>query len=54
MGSGAWDSLGRPSEVRVDRVLRLDPRRIRREGAVLSRRRFDEVAAELRALHGWS
>lgn len=54
VGSGAWDSAGRPSEVRLDRVLRLDPHRIRREGAVLSRRRFDEVATELRALHGWT
>ena len=44
IGSGAWDRQGRPSEVRVNRVLRIDPDRIRREGAVLARERFDAVA----------
>jgi hypothetical protein len=53
IGSGAWDRQGRPSEVRVDRVLRLDPADVRREGAVLARARFDEVAAEVRRVHGW-
>ena len=44
IGSGAWDRQGRPSEVRVNRVLRIHPDRIRREGAVLARDRFDAVA----------
>ena len=44
IGVGAWDRQGRPSEVRVDRVLRIDPGRVRREGAVLDRARFDEVS----------
>ncbi|MFB0834327.1 type II toxin-antitoxin system PemK/MazF family toxin [Arthrobacter halodurans] len=48
IGSGAWDSKGRPSEVRVDRVVRLLPEGIRREGAVLARDRFEQVAARLR------
>ena len=48
IGSGAWDREGRPSEVRVDRVLRVDPDTVRREGAVLERSRFDEVAAAVR------
>lgn len=48
VGSGPWDGRGRPSEVRVDRVLRLDPGSIRRIGAVLDRERFDEVAAGVR------
>lgn len=43
VGSGDWDARRRPSEVRVDRVLRLDPTAIRREGAVLDRAVFDEV-----------
>jgi hypothetical protein len=54
VGSGAWDARGRPSEVRLDRVLRLAPEAVRREGARLDRARFDEVAAALRRLHGWS
>ena len=33
---------------RVDRVLRLDPEAVRREGAVLDRERFDRVAAAVR------
>ena len=45
VGTGPWDRQGRPSEVRVDRVLRLDPADVRREGAALDRRRFDAVAA---------
>lgn len=53
VGSGAWDRQGRPSEVRVDRVLRLDPGAVRREGAALDRARFDEVAAAVREVHGW-
>jgi hypothetical protein len=47
VGTGAWDRQGRPSEVRVDRVLRIDPFDVRREGATLGRDRFDAVAAEV-------
>jgi hypothetical protein len=49
IGVGAWDRQRRPSEVRVDRVLRVDPGAVRREGAVLDRARFEEVAAAVRA-----
>ncbi|MGY2079104.1 type II toxin-antitoxin system PemK/MazF family toxin [Modestobacter sp. SYSU DS0657] len=48
IGSGPWDRRGRPSEVRVDRVLRLAAGDVRREGATLDRARFDQVAAEVR------
>lgn len=47
VGTGAWDRQGRPSEVRVDRLLRVDPDGIRREGAVLPRRRFEQVVAAI-------
>jgi hypothetical protein len=53
VGTGDWDRQGRPSEVRVDRVLRLAPDAVRREGSRLDRARFDEVAAALRSRHGW-
>lgn len=43
LGSGPWDRQGRPSWVKLDRLLRLDPAGIRREGAVLDERRFHEV-----------
>ena len=48
IGSGPWDRQGRPSEVRVDRVVRVDPRRVRREGAALDAARFAEVAEAVR------
>ena len=54
IGTGPWDRQGRPSEVRVDRVLRVDPAAVRREGAQLAESRFDLVAARLRSLHGWA
>jgi hypothetical protein len=52
IGSGPWDRQGRPSEVRVDRVLRIDPADVRREGATLDRERFDAVAAEVHRRRG--
>ncbi len=54
LGAGTWDGRGRPSWVRLDRVLEVAERGIRREGAVLDRTRFDLVAAELRRSYGWS
>lgn len=53
LGTGAWDAQRRPSEVRLDRVVRLSPDAVRREGAVLDRERFDQVASSLRRRGGW-
>ncbi|WP_350268890.1 type II toxin-antitoxin system PemK/MazF family toxin [Brevibacterium sp. CBA3109] len=44
IGSGDWDSQGRPSEIRLDRVIRLDPKSIRREGSIMPRDIFEQVA----------
>ena len=52
VGAGAWDSSGRPSEVRLDRLLVLPPDGIRREGAALPRDVFDQVVAAAREHHG--
>lgn len=46
VGSGAWDSRGRPSEVRLNRLLTLDANAVRREGAALPRPLFDRVKSE--------
>lgn len=54
LGPGAWDAEQRPSWVRLDRVLAVDEDGIRREGAVLSRARFEAVARELRRGYGWA
>ena len=52
VGAGPWDSKGRPSEVKLDRVLRLNPESIRREGSVLDRKRFELVADRFVAFRG--
>jgi hypothetical protein len=52
VGTGAWDRQGRPSEVRVDRVLRIDPADVRRAGATLDQARFDAVAVEVHRFRG--
>jgi hypothetical protein len=48
VGAGDWDARRRPSEVRLDRVLTLDPAAVRREGATMDRRRFDDVVRACR------
>lgn len=48
IGTGEWDNQGRPSEVRVNRIIRVNPDAVRREGAILDRAIFDEVAAAVR------
>jgi hypothetical protein len=48
IGTGAWDSQRRPSEVRLNRLLRLDPAGVRREGAALPKDVFDAVLVAAR------
>ncbi len=52
VGSGGWDREGRASEARLDRVVRVDPEAVRREGAVLDEDRFAEVAGALSRRRG--
>jgi len=54
IGSGDWDYEGRPSWVRLDRVLDVPEESIRREGAIMERHTFELVAARLRAEYFWS
>ncbi len=54
IGSGSWDDAGRPSWVRLDRVLDVPEEGIRREGAILDRSVFEIVAARLRRDYSWS
>ena len=49
IGTGEWDPQRRPSEVRINRILRIDPDGVRRIGAVLDREVFEAVAAAVRA-----
>ena len=48
VGTGAWDSQGRESEIRLDRVLTVPEGVVRREGAALDRAMFDAVVAAAR------
>lgn len=48
IGRGPWDSQGRPSEVRLNRVVRVDPRGVRRVSARVPAPTFDAVVAGMR------
>ncbi|MFT4262727.1 MAG: type II toxin-antitoxin system PemK/MazF family toxin [Nocardioides sp.] len=48
IGSGAWDPRGRPSEVRLDRLVSVRPDAVRREGAAVTRAVFDAVTTAAR------
>lgn len=43
VGTGDWDSQGRPSEIRLDRVIRIEPTAVRREGAIMPMDRFSRI-----------
>lgn len=51
LGRGEWDSDGRVSYANVDRLLRVAPGVVRREGALLDRDAFDRVVAGVRNRH---
>src|SRR3954447_19745038 len=51
VGTGGWDREGRPSEVRLDRLLVLEDSAIRREGAALDEATFVRVVAAAREHH---
>lgn len=52
MGSGDWDRQGRPSEVRIDRLLIAHKDSIRREGGRLDKTRFTRIAQAVSSIHG--
>ena len=54
VGTGGWDAQGRTSYVDAERLLRLDPKSVRREGSALDRARFDRVVARVEQLHDWT
>jgi hypothetical protein len=51
VGSGDWDPEHRPSEVRLNRLLRLDVTAVRREGAALDPQTYAAVVEAARAYH---
>lgn len=53
LGIGPWDKQGRPSEIRLDRVLRINPTAVRREAATVDREQFDQVIVALKHAKHW-
>ena len=51
VGAGDWDREHRPSEVRLDRLLRLDADAVRREGAALDQETYAAVFEAARGFH---
>ncbi|MGH3652666.1 MAG: type II toxin-antitoxin system PemK/MazF family toxin [Glutamicibacter sp.] len=47
IGTGDWDRERRPSEVKLDRIIRVGEQAVRREGAILDRERFSNVVNAL-------
>ncbi len=48
IGTGAWDPQGRPSQVRLDRLLIVSPSDVRREGATVDHSTYNAVCDALR------
>jgi hypothetical protein len=53
LGVGGWDPEKRPSWARIDRVFRVHPDSIRREGAAVEPGAYRLVEAALRRRYGW-
>ena len=51
VGRGPWDRDGRVSYADLDRLLRVAPATVRREGAVLDRGDFDRIVQSARRHH---
>ncbi|WP_349828027.1 type II toxin-antitoxin system PemK/MazF family toxin [Brevibacterium litoralis] len=47
VGAGDWDSRGRPSEIRLDRVIRIEQGAVRREGAIMPMETFSHIVANI-------
>ncbi|MDQ2697573.1 MAG: type II toxin-antitoxin system PemK/MazF family toxin, partial [Actinomycetota bacterium] len=54
IGSGPWDSRGRPSWVDIEQLYTVHPEGMRREASALDLDTFARVAAALRKRYGWS
>lgn len=54
IGSGPWDSQGRPSWVDIEQLYSVHVDGMRREASALDRDRFARVASALHARYGWA
>lgn len=53
IGSGPWDAEGSESYVCLDKILEIPESEIQRRGVSMPERRYDRIAARLRADYGW-
>lgn len=53
IGSGPWEQEGNEAYVRLDKVLEVPESEIQRRGVSMPERRYDLIAARLRADYGW-
>ncbi|SIT74867.1 PemK-like, MazF-like toxin of type II toxin-antitoxin system [Microbacterium sp. RU33B] len=54
IGSGPWDSQGRPSWVDIEQLYSVHANGMRREASALDLDRFTRIAAALQRRYGWS
>ncbi len=54
IGSGGWDSQGRESWVDIEQLYSVHEKGMRREAAILDRKRYDRVAVALVERYGWA
>ena len=54
IGSGPWDSQGRPSWIDIDQVYSVHTKGLRREASALDLDRFARVAQALQKRYGWA
>ena len=47
IGSGDWDSKNRPSEIRLDRVIRIAPNAVRREGSIMPMTLYSKIVENI-------
>ncbi|MDO5750597.1 MAG: type II toxin-antitoxin system PemK/MazF family toxin [Rothia sp. (in: high G+C Gram-positive bacteria)] len=52
IGSGPWDPQGRASEVKLNRVIRVIPSQMRREGSIMPQETFRVIERAYTRLHG--
>lgn len=53
IGSGSWDNSGAACWLCLSKLIEVPELAIRREGAIVPRRRFERIANKLRQEYGW-
>ncbi len=51
IGIGAWDRQGRPSEVKLNRVIRVNAEAVRREGSIMDAGTFNRIKEAFKQAH---